>query len=99
VSRQVQLVLLCEDRQHEAFVRRFLKAMGWETRAMRVERTPGGRVRVRPYLENRDKVDRLVIPSLDNKSPLRCVLRPLRPRLVKLKLICSAAREIRIISH
>jgi len=43
VSRQVQLVLLCEDRQQEAFARRFLKAMGWETRAMRVEKAPGGR--------------------------------------------------------
>jgi hypothetical protein len=37
------LVLLCEDRQHEAFARRFLNAMGWETRAMRVEKAPGGR--------------------------------------------------------
>lgn len=43
MSRRVQLVLLCEDRQHEAFVRRFLNAMGWETRAMRVEKAPGGR--------------------------------------------------------
>jgi hypothetical protein len=43
VSRRVQLVLLCEDRQHEAFARRFLNAMGWETRAMRVEKAPGGR--------------------------------------------------------
>jgi hypothetical protein len=43
VSRNVQLVFLCEDNQHEAFARRFLKAMGWETRAMRVEKAPGGR--------------------------------------------------------
>ncbi len=43
MSRRAQLVLLCEDRQHEAFVRRFLAAMGWETRAMRVEKAPGGR--------------------------------------------------------
>jgi hypothetical protein len=43
VSRRVQLVLLCEDRQHEAFARRFLNAMGWETRALRVEKAPGGR--------------------------------------------------------
>lgn len=43
MSRQAQLVLVCEDRQQEAFVRRFLKAMGWETRAMRVERAPSGR--------------------------------------------------------
>jgi hypothetical protein len=43
VSRRAQLVLLCEDKQHEAFARRFLNAMGWETRAMRVEKAPGGR--------------------------------------------------------
>lgn len=43
VSRRVQLVLLCEDKQHEAFTRRFLTATGWETRAMRVEKAPGGR--------------------------------------------------------
>lgn|GEM_PF-4392171 len=27
--RQVQIVLLCEDTQHEAFVRRFLECRGW----------------------------------------------------------------------
>lgn len=41
--RRVQLVLLCEDKQHEAFCRRFLNAAGWETRAMRVEKAPDGR--------------------------------------------------------
>jgi len=41
--RRVQLVLLCEDSQHEAFSRRFLSAAGWETRAMRVEKAPAGR--------------------------------------------------------
>ena len=43
MSRRVQLVLLCEDKQHEVFARRFLNEMGWETRAMRVEKVPGGR--------------------------------------------------------
>jgi len=27
-SRRVKITLLCEDSQHEAFVRRFLKGMG-----------------------------------------------------------------------
>lgn len=40
--RRVQLVLLCEDTQHEAFCRRFLNTVGWETRAIRVEKAPGG---------------------------------------------------------
>lgn len=34
------IVLLCEDSQHESFVTRFLKTMGWETRQMRVEKSP-----------------------------------------------------------
>jgi hypothetical protein len=43
MSRQVQLVLICEDNQHEAFVRRFLEGMGWDKRGMRVVKAPGGR--------------------------------------------------------
>lgn len=39
-SRRVRMVLLCEDSQHEAFVRRFLKARGKNTREMRVEKAP-----------------------------------------------------------
>jgi hypothetical protein len=43
MSRQVQLVLICEDNQHEAFIRRFLEKMGWDKRRMRVVKAPGGR--------------------------------------------------------
>jgi len=43
VSRRAQLVLLCEDKQQEVFARRFLNAIGWETRSMRVEKAPAGR--------------------------------------------------------
>ena len=38
--RRVKIVLLCEDSQHEAFIRRFLKGMGWNTRELRVEKSP-----------------------------------------------------------
>ncbi len=38
--RRVRIVLLCEDSQHEAFVRRFLEGMGWNTRELRVEKSP-----------------------------------------------------------
>lgn len=38
--RRVKIVLLCEDTQHEAFTRRFLKGMGWNTRELRVEISP-----------------------------------------------------------
>ncbi len=53
MSRRVQLVLLCEDKQHEAFARRFLNAMGWETRALRVEKAPGGRGSGEQYIRER----------------------------------------------
>ena len=42
VSRQVNLVVLCEDSQHETFLRRFLKARNWDRRRIRIERGPGG---------------------------------------------------------
>jgi hypothetical protein len=38
--RRVKIVLLCEDSQHEAFARRFLGGMGWNTREIRVEKSP-----------------------------------------------------------
>ena len=41
--RRVKLVLLCEDSQHEAFLRRFFERAGWNPRAMRVEKSPRGR--------------------------------------------------------
>ena len=43
MSRQVQLVLLCEDQQHEVFVRRFLAAAGWSTRRLRIQMAPPGK--------------------------------------------------------
>ena len=39
-KRRVKIVVLCEDSQHEAFIRRFLKGMGWDTRVIRVEKSP-----------------------------------------------------------
>jgi hypothetical protein len=41
--RRVRLVLLCEDSQHEAFLRRFFQRAGWNRRAIRVEKSPQGR--------------------------------------------------------
>lgn len=38
--RRVKIVLLCEDSQHEAFTRRFLKGVGWNIRELRVEKSP-----------------------------------------------------------
>ena len=50
MKRTVQIVLLCEDAQHETFVRRFLSETGWETRAMRVEKAPAGRGSAEQYV-------------------------------------------------
>lgn len=43
MSRRAQLVLVCEDRQHETFARRFLEKAGWHTRRLRVLMAPPGR--------------------------------------------------------
>jgi hypothetical protein len=41
--RTTQVVLLCEDTQHEVFARRFLELNGVSGRAIRVEKAPKGR--------------------------------------------------------
>lgn len=43
MSRNVNVVILCEDRQHEAFARRFLARMGRSNRVQRVLISPKGR--------------------------------------------------------
>lgn len=43
IGRTVQVVILCEDRQHEAFARRFLAQAGKALRVQRVEVSPRGR--------------------------------------------------------
>ena len=43
MSRNVNVVILCEDRQHEAFARRFLAQAGRGLRVQRVEVSPKGR--------------------------------------------------------
>ena len=43
MSRNVNTVILCEDRQHEAFARRFLGKTGKGFRVQRVEVSPKGR--------------------------------------------------------
>ncbi len=43
MSRNVRIVLLCEDRQHETFIKRFLRRDGWNLRDFRVALSPQGR--------------------------------------------------------
>lgn len=42
-QRRAQVILLCEDGQHEAFLRRFLNAIGIHPRAITVVKCPSGR--------------------------------------------------------
>lgn len=80
VKRDVQIVLLCEDTQHETFARRFLEERGWSTRRLRVEKAPGGRgsaeqfVRARfpseltAYRQRRHAVTQALIVILDGDN-------------------------------
>ncbi len=51
--RRVRLVLLCEDGQQECFVRRFLKAQGWQTREMYVLKSPAARGAAEQWVRER----------------------------------------------
>jgi hypothetical protein len=51
--RNVQLVILCEDTQHEAFVRRFLKKKGWPIRRLRVEKGSSGEGSAEQFVRER----------------------------------------------
>ena len=53
MSRRVQFVLLCEDTQHEAFLRRFLRHLGLSSHMLRVERAPAGRGAGEQYVRER----------------------------------------------
>ena len=54
VSRRVNLVLLCEDRQHDTFLRRFLAAMKWDTSNRRIRSViaPGGKGSGEQFVRN-----------------------------------------------
>lgn len=53
MSRNVQVVILCEDSQHEAFARRFLKKAGNGLRVQRVEKSPKGRGSAEQFVRER----------------------------------------------
>jgi len=53
MSRTVQWVVLCEDRQHETFARRFLKIAGLSARRLRAEIAPRGRGSAEQFVRER----------------------------------------------
>ncbi|EFI32841.1 conserved hypothetical protein [Desulfonatronospira thiodismutans ASO3-1] len=81
--RRVMIVLLCEDSQHESFIRRFLKTMGWDTRQMRIEKSPFARgsaeqwvrrrfpVEIQACRSRRTKASTMLVAMVDgdNKNP------------------------------
>jgi hypothetical protein len=51
-NRKVEIVLICEDNQHEAFIRRFLKRKGYSNKP-RVEKSPSGRGSAEKWVRER----------------------------------------------
>lgn len=47
------MVLLCEDKQHRAFVTRLIHRLGWKPRDLRIEQSPTGRGSAEHYVRNR----------------------------------------------
>ena len=80
MRRQVQLVLLCEDQQQEAFLRRFFSSMGWKKRQLTFKHSPLGKgsaeqfVRqefpkeIEAYRRNRNRVGCELIAMLDGDA-------------------------------
>lgn len=80
MNRSVQLVVLCEDKQHWAFVKRFLERRGWNARRIRLRAAPPGRgsgeqfVRehfpeeLKGYRSSRNRVSRGLIVMLDGDA-------------------------------
>jgi len=95
-TRRVRLALLCEDSQHEAFARRFLKGMGWNTREIRVEKSPsaGGSAEqwvrqrfpneLRVYRRRRQQEASALIAIIDAD------LSPVQDRIAELKAECDS---------
>ncbi len=50
MSRNVRIVLLCEDAQHEAFAKKLLTALGWQLRDFRVVKSPSGKGSAEQYV-------------------------------------------------
>jgi hypothetical protein len=58
VSRRLpQLVVLCEDRQHDAFCRDFFYAQGWTRHQIRVEKCPTGKQAAEQWVRQRYPIE------------------------------------------
>ena len=94
-TRRVKIVILCEDSQQEAFIRRFLKGMGWQMREVRVEKSPGGSaeqwvrerfpLELRVYKQRRNLASSALIAMIDADT------RQVEERIGELKRECDSA--------
>lgn len=66
--RRVQIVILCEDSQHEAFIRRFLTGLGWNNRAFRIEKSPSAVGSAEQYVKGRFPKELLAYRERKNKA-------------------------------
>lgn len=67
MNRCVQMILLCEDRQHETFARRFLEKSGWPTRRLRVVIAPRGRGSAEQFVRERFAIELAAYRSNRNR--------------------------------
>lgn len=96
MSQRVNVVILCEDKQHAAFARRFLKKMGW-TKPPRIPPLTGGRgsgeqsvrerfpVELKSYRSKRGAVGQALIVFLDGDN------RGVTTRHTELDAACKAS--------
>jgi hypothetical protein len=105
MSRNVNVVILCEDSQHEAFIRRFLDKRKDVYRVTRVVKSPKGRgsgeqfVRVeyskelRFYRERQYRVGQMLIVMIDGDK------HTVAERLEQVEAGCADANEPRRAAH
>ncbi len=67
MNRRVQMILLCEDRQHETFARRFLHKSGWPARRLRVVIAPRGRGSAEQFVRERFAIELAAYRSNRNR--------------------------------
>ncbi len=92
--RRVKIVLLCEDSQHEAFVRRFLKGMGWNTREMRVEKSPSKGGSAEQWVRENFPKELKIYRQRRQKaaSALIAVIEEVRERIDEFEAACNLQR-------
>ena len=72
MSRQAKLILLCEDQQHSAFMRRFFEKAGWRKKDIRIEMSPPGKGSAEKFI--RDRFPKELLEYRKRKNHVKCRL-------------------------